>query len=174
MKFRLATPDDAADLGKFGRDAFVAAFGHCYASVDLDPFLERVYGEAGTRADLVDPAVRIQLAFDDYGIAGYCKLAFGSGWPEHARGQRPFSLHRLYVDPQRTGHSIGARLMDWALALAREQGADEIQLSVWSENFGAQRFYHRYGFVKVADIDFWVTSHRDDEFLFSLLLGPGD
>ena len=50
------------------------------------------------------------------------------------------------------------------------QGADEVQLSVWSGNTGAQRFYRRYGFEKVADIDFWVGRQRDDEFLFALVL----
>ncbi len=53
---------------------------------------------------------------------------------------------------------------------ARDHGADEIQLSVWSENYGGHRFYARYGFEKIADIDFWVTNHRDEEFLFALQL----
>jgi ribosomal protein S18 acetylase RimI-like enzyme len=113
----------------------------------------------------------VQLAIDDQGIAGFCKMNLSPGWPEHARASNPVQLSQLYVDPMRTGQAIGARLMDWALDLAREHGADEIQLSVWSENFGGQRFYQRYGFVKVADIDFWVTNHRDDEHLYSLLLG---
>jgi ribosomal protein S18 acetylase RimI-like enzyme len=45
-----------------------------------------------------------------------------------------------------------------------------MQLSVYSENLGAQRFYQRYGFEHVADIDFWVGNHRDDEFLYELKL----
>ena len=171
MELRPATPDDALALGLFGRDAFVAAFGHCYDSADLDPFLEKVYGEAGVRADLATPLIRVQLAIDDQGIAGFCKMNLSTGWPEHGRGTKPVQLSQLYVDPLRTGQAIGARLMDWALDLARANGADEVQLSVWSENFGGQRFYQRYGFVKVADINFWVTNHRDDEHLYSLLLG---
>jgi len=170
MELRPATLDDAAELAEFGRHAFVTAFGHCYAKADLDPFLEQVYSEAATREDLTNPDVRIQLATDDAGIAGYCKIGLSAGWPEHARGANPVTLHRLYVDPARTGQAIGARLMDWAIDTAREHGADEVQLSVWSENFGGHRFYARYGFEKVADIDFWVTNHRDEEFLFSVLL----
>ena len=55
-----------------------------------------------------------------------------------------------------------------AFAQAREGGADAIQLSVYSENFGAQRFYQRYGFEKVADIGYWVGEQRDDEFLYEV------
>ena len=79
-------------------------------------------------------------------------------------------LKQLYTAPGRTGGGLGAALMDWALAFADDEGADEIQLSVWSGNDGAQRFYHRYGFAKVADTHFMVGQHRDEEFLFARML----
>jgi ribosomal protein S18 acetylase RimI-like enzyme len=69
-----------------------------------------------------------------------------------------------------TGFGVGATLMEWALAEARALGRDAVQLSVWSENYAAQRFYARYGFAKIADISFMVGSHRDEEFLLELRL----
>jgi ribosomal protein S18 acetylase RimI-like enzyme len=83
---------------------------------------------------------------------------------------RPVFLSQLYTDPATTGRGLGAALLEWAIAEARAWGADALQLSVFSENFGAQRFYQRYGFGKVADIDFWVGDHRDHEFLYQLSL----
>lgn len=80
------------------------------------------------------------------------------------------ALHHLYTAPGMTGRGIGAALMEWALAEARILGCDAVQLSVWSQNFAAQRFYTRYGFSKVADIGFMVGTHRDEEFLFELRL----
>jgi len=79
-------------------------------------------------------------------------------------------LKQLYTAPDKTGSGIGAALMEWAEAQARQFGADEIQLSVWSGNHGAQRFYARHGFAKVADTEFWVGSQRDEEFLFARML----
>jgi len=64
-------------------------------------------------------------------------------------------------------------LMDWAMAVAAERNADEMQLSVWSGNDGAQRFYARYGFAKVADITFRVGEQLDEEFLFARMLSGG-
>jgi ribosomal protein S18 acetylase RimI-like enzyme len=69
-----------------------------------------------------------------------------------------------------SGRGLGAALLEWAIAEGRDQGADAVQLSVFSENFGAQRFYRRYGFEHVADIDFWVGNQRDHEFLYELTL----
>jgi ribosomal protein S18 acetylase RimI-like enzyme len=36
---------------------------------------------------------------------------------------------------------------------------------VWSENFGAQRFYGRYGFEKVGEYGFRVGNTVDHEFI---------
>ena len=79
-------------------------------------------------------------------------------------------LSQLYCAGDMTGLGLGAALIEWAIAEARGWGADVLQLSVFSENFGAQRFYQRYGFTKVADIDFWVGNQRVDEFLYELTL----
>jgi ribosomal protein S18 acetylase RimI-like enzyme len=79
-------------------------------------------------------------------------------------------LSQLYIASAATGSGIGARLMDWAMAEAAQNGADEIQLSVYSGNHGAQRFYARYGFEKVADVTFRVGEQLDHEFLFAKIL----
>jgi ribosomal protein S18 acetylase RimI-like enzyme len=79
-------------------------------------------------------------------------------------------ISQLYCAADMTGKGLGAALIKWAIAEARAWNADAVQLSVFSENFAAQRFYARYGFAKVADIDFWVGNHRDAEFLYELAL----
>jgi ribosomal protein S18 acetylase RimI-like enzyme len=68
------------------------------------------------------------------------------------------------------GGGLGRRLMDWAIAQARTQGADEIQLTVYSDNPEGRGFYHRFGFAKIADIEFWVGTHCDPEFLYACKL----
>ena len=57
--------------------------------------------------------------------------------------------------------------MDWAMGEFTDRGADEVQISVFSGNEGAQRFYQRYGFEKVADVTFRVGTQIDAEFLFA-------
>jgi len=164
---RAATPADVAALADFGRRTFVDKFDHLYRPEDLEQFLEETHAPAVVAAELDNPARLYRLATNGDRIVGYCKLGLGCEWPEHARGQRPLTLKQLYTDP---GQGIGGVLMDWALEQARSRDADEIQLSVYADNAGAQRFYARYGFEKVADIFFMVGTHRDDEYLFSLRL----
>lgn len=171
MILRAATQQDTDALARLGRDSFVAAFGHLYRAEDLNAFLQQAYSPEAVAAEIADPAITHRLAVaDDGSLAGYIKLKQPGWYGSYSDAQNPISLGQLYTDPARTGQGIGAMLMDWALAEARARGCDAVQLSVWAENLGAQRFYQRYGFAKIADIDFMVGSHRDDEFLYELRL----
>lgn len=173
MILRPASSSDAAALATLGRDSFVAAFGHLYAKDNLDAFLAAHKTEAAYAAKLADPGTRAMLAEMDGVLAGFCILTRPSEFASNSDATNPVALQQLYTDPGRTGEGIGARLMDWALAEARALEADAVQLSVWSGNLGAQRFYARYGFARIADIEFLVGSHRDEEFLLELRLPAG-
>ena len=172
VTLRPATTGDAAALAALAREAFVAAFGPLYRPEDLEAFLSGYRTEEAYRTKLADPNVRVQLALIDGALGGYVLIVLGEaieGRPD-PQPARPVFLSQLYCASHATGRGLGASLMDWVLAQARAWDADAVQLSVYSENFGAQRFYQRYGFAHVADIDFWVGEKRDDEFLYELRL----
>jgi len=167
---RPATPADIPALARLGRESFVAKFGRLYRPEDLAAFLEATHSERAVAAELANPERLYRLAEQDGALVGYCKLGLACPWPRYARGRHAIEIKQLYTAPGLSGRGLGAALMDWALAEARARGADEVQLSVWSQNLGAQRFYARYGFAKVADIQFRVGEQLDDEFLFALMI----
>lgn len=172
MILRPALAQDLAAIAALGHDSFVGAFGHLYRSSDLSEFLSAHKTTQAYQRILADPGKRTAVVEADGALAGLCILSVQSEFAAHSDAARPLALQQLYTAPACTGQGIGAALMDWALAEARSLGADAVQLSVWSGNHGAQRFYARYGFAKIADIDFMVGSHRDDEFLLELRLDP--
>lgn len=167
---RAATPADIPALAALGRDSFVAKFGHMYSAQDLADFLEEMHSEAAVAARLADPRRRYRLAVAGERLLGYCQIGLTCGFPDHARGSRVMELKQLYTAADATGMGIGKALTDWAMDTFAQAGADEVQLSVWSGNDGAHRFYARYGFEKVADITFRVGEQLDEEFLFAKLL----
>lgn len=172
MMLRTATIDDLAELVVVGRQTFTEAFAHLYSAADLASFLDEWRSPERIAANIGDPDTSVTVAEMDGAIVAYCTTVLGKGFDERPdpKPANPAFLSQLYCTRATTGHGIGAALMDDCLARARARGCDVVQLSVWSENFGAQRFYQRYGFEKVADIDFWVGNHRDDEFLYELRL----
>ncbi len=172
MVLRPASVSDAAKLAPFARAAFDAAFGHLYKPEDLQAFFDEWRTEEVYRKAIERPDVAVQLVETEGAIAAYCLLVRSSTFDEHPdpRPANPALVSQLYCLPATTGKGYGAALMDWAIDKAREWQSDALTLSVFSENFGAQRFYQRYGFRHIADIDFWVGEHRDDEFLYELRL----
>lgn len=171
-KLRPATIADAEPLAQLGTDSFVASFGHLYSTEDLAAFLDEHRTPARYRAHLTAPPSLIQVAEADGRLAAYCLIVRGHGFTERPepRPERPVFISQLYCAPDMTGRGYGAALLEWAVAEARAWRADAVQLSVFSGNHGAQRFYRRHGFDHVADIDFWVGKHRDHEFLYELSL----
>ncbi len=170
LLLRAATPGDIPALSRLGIDSFIEKFGHMYSAKDLAHFLEEAHSHAALAAEMASPTRLFCLAESESALVGYCKLGLTCGFPEYARGTNVLELKQLYTAPDKTGMGIGKALMDWALAELTARGADEVQLSVWSGNHGAQKFYARYGFSKVADITFRVGEQLDDEFLFARLI----
>lgn len=170
ITLRAARIADAAALSHLAVTSFCAKFGGLYTPDDLATFLDSALSEAAITAELANPDRLYCLAELDGALIGYAALGLACGFPDHSRGQRTIELKKLYTDPARTGGGIGSTLLDWALGEARAHGFDEMQLSVWSGNEDAQRFYARYGFAHVADVTFRVGEQIDHEFLFSIML----
>lgn len=161
---------DVPALSVLSIASFVHKFGSLYRPQDLMPFLLETYAPEALAREIVAPGRAYRVAEQGGTLVGWCKIGLDCAFPEHARGQRVMELKQLYTAPNATGAGIGAALMNWAMAEFAARGADEVQLSVWSQNPGAQRFYARYGFARIADVHFHVGEQRDEEFLFARML----
>ena len=173
--YRDAAPVDGPALAAMARVSFTETFGHLYAAHDLATFLDGTFGPEGLPAQIGDPAYRIRLALEKRAgeeegeaIVGFAKIGpvvFPGDWPPRA-----IELHQLYVLSGRQGSGIGPALMDWAIDVARNQGASDMLLSVWVDNHRARAFYERRGFVEVGRYIFKVGDHEDDDRLLRLTL----
>ena len=170
MILRPATLADAPALAALGAETFIAAFGHLYTPEDLAAFLAQVHAPGPVAEEIAGERCTHCLVEENGALVAYCKLRYPSHYTSYTDARDPIELGQLYALPTHTGTGIGARLMDWALGVARERSHDAVLLSVYSENFGAQRFYQRYGFGKIADITFQVGAQLDAEFLYELKL----
>ena len=162
---RRAVRDDAEALSRIAIQTFTDTFGHMYPDEDLQDFLRTNYAVDECAKLLADDRYAVWLLEDDgaaigHALAGSCGLPHADVKPEHGE------LKRLYLLPQAQNGGWGARLFDTALAWLERDGPRTIWISVWSQNLGAQRFYARWGFAKVAEYEFPVGRVRDHEFMF--------
>jgi GNAT superfamily N-acetyltransferase len=160
---RRATPQDAEALSQIAKDTFVETFGHLYPADELTAFLDEVYSLDVMRRDLADPAKAVWLVEAGgeavgHALAGPCDLPHEEVTPDCGE------LKRLYLLKAHQHGGVGSRLLREALDWL---GKRRLWVGVWSENYGAQRLYGRYGFEKVGEYDFPVGRVRDREFIMA-------
>ena len=161
---RRAGSADAEVLAALGARTFSDTFAHLYDPEDLRAFLADAYGLERTRADLADPRKASWLVEADgqaigYALAGPCGLPHDDVTP--ACGE----LKRIYFLKDRQGGGLGRRLFAEVMAWLQADGPRDVWIGVWSENYGAQRFYERHGFEKVGEYGFAVGKTVDREFI---------
>ncbi len=170
MRIRRATVDDAATLSSLAARTFTETFGHLYPAEDLDFFLRDAYAVEKQATILAHPDYAVWLLEDDgvavgHAAAGPCGLPH----PDVAPGDG--ELKRLYVLSSHQGGGWGGHLFDEAERWLLRDGPRTLWIGVWSENFGAQRFYSRRGFERVGTYEFPVGRVRDLEFILRRAAG---
>ena len=162
---RRATPADAASLARVTEATFTETFGHLYPPEDLAGYLASHCTPDSCRKLIEGAKMGVWLAAagdaEPIGFitAGPCKLPIENREPDAGE------IRQLYVLSTHRNERLGSKLLDVALGWLYEQGFSPLYIGVWSENFGAQRFYGRYGFTKVGEYGFPVGKTVDREFI---------
>ncbi|MGZ8364669.1 MAG: GNAT family N-acetyltransferase [Caulobacteraceae bacterium] len=164
ITIRRAVAADAESLSDLGRATFTEAFGHMYPKADLNDFLDGNHTPAKAAAAIADPDAAVWVADGGGRLVGYSQ-ASGADMPHPDLRPEHGELKRLYVLASHQNLRLGARLVEPALAWMDARPGPQ-WISVWSENYGAQRFYGRYGFAKAGEYEFVVGNWRDREFIF--------
>ena len=135
---RRATQADAPALVELGRA--VSSEPEAWLITDRDwrnASDERRYLRATRRS----PHAAVFVAENEYGIIGRLSLA---------RDSHPASPHvadlGLMVAAGHRRHGIGTALLDQAVAWARENGIEKLELHVFPHNEPAIKLYERFGF----------------------------
>ena len=163
--YRRAGTADAAPLSELGRRTFTETFGHLYEPQDLAAFLLN-HSEERWAEELADPRFAVQVAETAGESVAYAKLGPPT-LPFEPRGAA-IELRQFYVLSPWHGRGISAGLMDWAIGEAAARGADDVYLSVFTDNHRARRFYARYGFEYVGRYAFMVGTHADEDHVLRL------
>ncbi|MFB9066777.1 GNAT family N-acetyltransferase [Pseudofulvimonas gallinarii] len=165
---RRGTVDDAQTLSLLAARTFSETFGHLYRPEDLSAFLAESYAVERQRLILAHPDYAVWLLERD-GVAIGHAAAGPCGLPHREASAGDGELKRLYLLREAQGSGEGGRMMDAAMEWLLRDGPRTLWVGVWSQNFGAQRFYSRYGFEKVGEYLFPVGEARDLEFILRRL-----
>ncbi len=166
--YRDAHPDEAVAVRAIYVESFTDTFGHLYSPANYAIFMA---GQDAPRwrAEIADPAFAVHVAADGAHLLGFAKLGPPS-MPFDPGDRTAIELRQLYVRPETKGTGVGKDLMAWTVAEARRRGAQDLWLSVFTENQRARQFYERYGFVEVMPYQFMVGDQADEDIICKLAL----
>lgn len=170
VSYRDAEPGDGPALDAMARKIWLETFEHSASASDIALYVSKAFGPDGALIEaLANPAHRFHLACVGNSIVGYSKLS--PVWldtPAVDPGAR--QLSQLYVATGWHGQGVAQALMDWTIEAARADHATALVLTVWEENFRAQRFYAKYGFVHIGDYAFPTGTQIDRDLIMQMPL----
>jgi len=149
LTFRDAETADALCIGVLATQVFLDT----YATDGIRPSVAREvlehFSTGAISALLSDPATAFIVAESSGHMVAFAQMTYGSTHESVAAGNTA-ELKRLYVQERFSGKGIGGALLRRAEALAAEQGASTIWLTVWAGNRRALAFYVRQGYKDVG------------------------
>jgi ribosomal protein S18 acetylase RimI-like enzyme len=132
-EIRRATPDDAPTFGRL-LHAFNAEFGEDTPSASA----------IARRASPLISSGEIAVLFAGEPPDGFAELRFYRS--VYADGPYAY-IEELYVVPERRGRGLGRALLQAAMDLARERGAEHIELTTGEADTAARGLYESAGFT---------------------------
>lgn len=131
---RVAGPDDCQVIGRL-LDAFNREYD------DPTPGPAKLAERVGRLMDDGDTAVTLAgEGPDGLAVMRFRRSIFTEGLECY--------LAELYVVPERRGHGLGRALMLAAMELARERGADYMDLNTGEQDIAARALYESLGFSR--------------------------
>ncbi|MFD9392781.1 GNAT family N-acetyltransferase [Streptomyces sp. NPDC060000] len=127
----------ASSAGLFAEDAGTRDPG-------VDAAWPRAHGAASFAAALENPSRLVLVAERAGQVVGH--LTGSLTEPSAMRPVKSATLISMYVQPTHRGDGAGAQLVAAFFAWAAEQGARRTEVTAYTDNADAIRFYERHGF----------------------------
>ncbi|MEM6415576.1 MAG: GNAT family N-acetyltransferase [Pseudomonadota bacterium] len=164
FRIRRANSRDAHKLSDIGTLTFTQTFGALYSTKNLTTFLKQKHTPKYFQTLLNDPNCAAWLVENDgLRVTGYA-VAGPTILPIPNVPVQSGELIHIYIRSGAQRMGLGAQLIEVVLSWMHAN-FEHLYVGVFSENFGAQRFYQRYGFQKIHEYTYMVGDHADAEWI---------
>lgn len=166
LKIRRGITADAETLAPLAVKIFNDAFAGnpLNKPEDMRAYIAEAFSLEQTRRELSDENIIFFIADLAGEMVGYAKLQENSK-EDCVSDDNPIELSRLYVLKDFHGQGIADRLMNECLDIAGRKNYRTMWLGVWEHNFRAQRFYEKFGFIKVGSHVFQLGSDAQTDWV---------
>ncbi len=155
INIRQATLNDRALIRSISERTWPSTYGHIISQEQIDFTLDWMYSDASME-EQINKGHQFYIANLNGSDIGFCSVSEDQEEQDNStkrRQQKAFKLNKLYVLPTAQGTGSGKALLEKAIEVAKNAGAESIFLQVNKHN-NAYTFYLKNGFVKEAEFKF--------------------
>ncbi len=153
ISIRQADISDSKVICALGVTTFYEAYCLQDDSRDLAKYILESFSSEQTEKELSNKDSTFFIAEADGCVVGYAKLRANAP-AECLQDENAIEIQRIYILEKMKGKRVGNALMQKCFDEARRRNYETVWLGVWEKNQAAQKFYRKYGFIKVGELDF--------------------
>lgn len=154
-EIRIANLEDRALIRSISERTWPSTYGHIISQEQIDFMLDWMYSNTSL-AEQFTKGHQFFIACLNGTDIGFCSVSEDREEQDNSTNQtqqKAFKLNKLYVLPSAQGTGSGKALLEKAIEVAKNAGAESIFLQVNKHN-NAYTFYLKNGFVKEAEFKF--------------------
>ena len=153
---RRAFHTDAPLLADIGKQTFIESHGHSAPTPDIEAYVSLKYSLEAIEEELNNPGNIYHIIYHDDRAAGFSKIILNSPYPL-IEATTVTKLEKIYLLKEFHDLKLGLTLLEFILALSKQENQTGIWLFVWLENQRAFAFYKRNGFIVIGSDDFKIS-----------------
>ena len=156
-EIRIATLQDRALIRSISERTWPSTYGHIISKEQIDFMLDWMYNDASLEEQF-NMGHQFYIANLNGTDIGFCSVSEDQEKHKNDTSikqtkQSTFKLNKLYVLPKAQGTGSGKALLQKAIEVAKNAGAESIYLQVNKHN-NAYSFYLKNGFIKESEFKF--------------------
>jgi len=155
-KITKATLQEANQLARLAKDAFLTAHGHSAPKKDIDTYAAVNFSENNFIEELSNPDNQYYIIYHQKKMAGYSKVTLNTPTATIAANNITY-MSRLYLLKEFYSLNLGKELFEFNIEFSKHHKQHGIWLAVWIENKRAIDFYTKRGFKIVGKHDFKIS-----------------
>lgn len=144
---RRCGPKDLEAVRDLSARTFIETFSADNRKEDMERYLEAHFSREALQGELQQRDALFYLAEIHGDPVAYMKVNVRDAQTEPGH-ENALEVQRIYVLEAFKNQGIGKKLLEEAVALAKDMALSYIWLGVWEHNLPAIRFYEKWGFEK--------------------------
>ncbi len=165
-----ATEKDYKLIMDIGAIAVEEAHRESCSAEDMQTFLRNTYNEIAIKEELKDSHNLYHIIYYQDKAIGFSKIILNYSHP-NIEQQNVTKLDRIYILKEYFDLKLGYTLLQFNIALAKENNQYGIWLFTWVDNKRAVDFYIKTGFTIIGNHKFKVTeTHYNSHYQMLLVL----